>query len=102
FAAGVESQPQEVSDGHAWYLDRVLESQVQPCPCPLVRLELEDALAFEQDVTASDRVAGVARDYLGESRLARPVRPHQRMDLTSRNRQVYAPKYRVSALDLGV
>ena len=49
-----------------------------------------DVLALEQDLALGDLEVGVAHDRVGERRLARAVRPHQRVDLALADDQVEA------------
>jgi hypothetical protein len=70
---------------------RVLEGEKEAALGALVRLQLEDALAAEEDVPAGDLVRRVAHEGVRERGLAGPVRPHDGVDLAGRDGQVDAP-----------
>ena len=60
---------------------RILEREEEPRLRALVGARLGDVLAVEQDLPAGDLVRGVARDRVGQRRLARAVRSHDRVHL---------------------
>ena len=55
-----------------------------------MRLGLGDVLALEGDRALGDLIGGVAEQGVGERRLARAVRPHQRVDLAAGDVEVDA------------
>ena len=50
-------------------------------------------LAVQRDRALGDLIARVARDRVGQRRLARPVRPHDRVRLAGGHRQVHAAQH---------
>ena len=86
---------QEVGDGDAGHLDRILHGEEDAGACPLVHGHLQDVLAVEAHRAAGDRVLGVAGEGVGEGGLAGAVGPHDRVRLALLHCQVDA------AQDLG-
>src|SRR4029079_16427824 len=81
---------QEVRHRDAGDLDRVLHGEERAGAGALVDGHREDVLAVEGHRAAGDRVLGVAGDRVGQGRLARPVRAHDRVRLTGADGQVDA------------
>ena len=69
---------------------RVLEREEEAALCALVGAELGHVLAVEDDRAARDLVARVAHQGVRERRLARAVRPHDRVHLVRADREVDA------------
>ena len=69
---------------------RVLEREEEAELRALVGAESRDLLAVEERLAAGDLVGGVAHQRVGERRLARAVRAHQRVDLARAHREVDA------------
>ena len=77
---------QELQVGHAGDLDRILEAEEQARRGALVRLHREQVAAVERHATPSAHlIARPPAEHVGERRLARPVRPHDRMHLAGRD-----------------
>jgi hypothetical protein len=89
-ADGVDGRAQEVGHGHAGDRVRVLEGEEEPALRALVGGRLGDVLAVEADPAAGDPVGRVAGDRVGERRLARAVRAHDRVHLVRVDREVDA------------
>src|SRR4051794_12435761 len=89
---------QEVRDGDAGDLDRVLHGEEEPGAGALVDRHREDVLAVEGHRSARDRVLGVAGDRVGEGRLARAVGSHDRVRLARPDGQVDAAQDLLLAL----
>ncbi len=77
-----ESQPRDARDFHG-----VLEGEEHAFRGALVGVHLEEALAVPEDVALGDLVAGAPGEHVGERRFARPVRPHDRVHLSFRERE---------------
>ena len=102
-AVRVDGHAQEVRDGDAGNRVRVLEAEEETGARPLVRLQLEQVLAHEQDLALGGLVAGVAHQHVRERGLAGAVRPHDRVDLPARHLEVDAAQdLLVGVRDLGV
>jgi hypothetical protein len=67
---------------------RVLEREEEAALRALVRLELRQVLAVEEDPALGDLVRRVAGDRVRERGLARPVRAHDRVHLVAADREV--------------
>ena len=67
---------------------RVLEGEEEAEPGALVGRQLEDVAALPEDLAALDDVGRVAHQRVGEGRLARAVRAHDRVDLALADGQV--------------
>ena len=78
-----------VTPGHR---DRVLEGHEQAHPGALVGVGLGDVLALEDDLTLGHLEPRMAHDRVGERRLARAVRAHQRVDLALADGQIHTPE----------
>ena len=89
-AHGVDRLPQEVRDGDARDRVRVLEGEEEPGLRALVGAGLGDVLAVEEDLPLGDLVGRVAGDRVGERRLARAVRAHDRVHLVRGDREIDA------------
>ena len=77
----VDRGAQEAGDRHARNGVRVLEGEEEAALRALVRPQLQDRLAVEEDVALGDLVRRVAHERVGEGRLAGPVRAHDRVHL---------------------
>ena len=97
-ALGVERGAQEGHVADARDLDRILEREEQPRRRPLLRLEREQVLAVERRGALGDLVALAAGEHVGERRLARAVRPHDRMHLARPHLEVDALEDRLVLL----
>ena len=69
---------------------RVLEREEEPLLRALVGAGLGHVLAVEQDLALGDLVGGMAGDRVGEGRLARAVRAHDRVHLAGRHGEIDA------------
>ena len=86
----VDRAAQEARDRHAGDGVRVLEREEEAALGALVCLELEDALAVEQDVALGDPVGGMAHEGIREGGLPGAVRPHDGVHLVRVHCQVDA------------
>src|SRR5262249_3923799 len=75
-ALSVDRGAQERHGGDAGNLQRILERQKKPLGGALVGLHRQHVLAVEQHAAFLDLVLLLAGEYVGERRLARPVRAH--------------------------
>ncbi|ODN71252.1 hypothetical protein A6302_01449 [Methylobrevis pamukkalensis] len=89
-ALGVEGRLQEGHGGDARDLDRILEGEEEARRRALVRPHLQDRLAVEQDVAFGDLIVVLARQDIGQGRLAGAVRAHDGMDLAGLHDEVDA------------
>ena len=80
-AAGVERGAQEIGVVHAGDLDRVLEGEEHALARPLVGRHREQVAALIGDAALGDLIAVAPGQHRGQRRLARAVRPHDRMHL---------------------
>ena len=87
-ADGVDGGAEEAGHGHAGHGVRVLEGEEEAALRALVRPQLEDAFAVEEDVALGDLVARVAHERVGERGLSGPVRAHDRVHLVRVDREV--------------
>jgi hypothetical protein len=78
-ALRVQRRAQEGHVADAGDLDRVLEGEEQPVGGTLLRVHLQQVLAVQRGRAVRHLVAGAARQYVGKGRLARAVRPHDRV-----------------------
>ena len=78
-AASVEDHPQVLADRDAGDRHRVLEGHEEAGAGALVGVGLGQVLALEDDRALGHLERGVAHDRVRQGRLARPVRPHQRV-----------------------
>src|SRR5690606_19631308 len=78
-ALRIERLAQELDVGDAGNLDRVLKTEEQASGGPFVRLERKQVLTCERDRATSDLVPWAAAEHIGQRRLARAVRPHDRV-----------------------
>jgi hypothetical protein len=69
---------------------RILEGEEEAALRALVRAELDEVLAVEEDLTVGDLVRRVPHQRVGERRLAGAVRAHDRVHLAGVDRQVDA------------
>ena len=67
---------------------RVLEGEEEPELRALVGAQPADVLAVEERLAAGDLVGRVAHQRVGERRLARAVRAHQRVNLARADREI--------------
>ena len=72
----VDRGAEKVRDGHSRDGVRVLKREEQPALRALVGLELDEAVAVEEDVALGDLVGGVTHERVRERALAGAVRPH--------------------------
>ena len=86
----VDRGAQEARDGHARDRVRVLEREEEAALRALVGAELDEVLAVEEDLALGDLVGRVAHQRVGERRLARAVRAHDRVHLVRVDGQVDA------------
>ena len=86
-ALRVQRGAQEVHGGDAGDFDRILERQEHALGGALVGRHLQQVLAVEQDLAAGHLIAGLAGDDVGQRRLARAVRPHDRVHLALVHRE---------------
>ena len=77
----VERAPDEAGDAQAGDRGRVLEGEEHPEAGPLVGAQLQDVAALPRDLAAGHDIGRVAHQRVGERRLARAVRAHDRVDL---------------------
>ena len=89
-ALRVDRAAQEARDRDARDRVRVLEGQEEPALRALVGPQLDEVLAVEQDLALGDLVGRVPHQRVGERRLARAVRAHDRVLLVQVDRQVDA------------
>ena len=89
---------EEVRDGHAGDLDRVLHREEEAGAGTRVDRHLEHVLAVEEDLALDDVVLRVAGDRVGEGGLAGAVRPHDRVDLALVDDEVDAAEDLAGAL----
>ena len=101
-ALRVDRAAQEARDGDAGDRVRVLEREEQALLRALVGTELRDVDAVEQDLALGDLVGRMAHQRVGEGRLARPVRAHDRVLLVRVHRQVDALDDRGAVLERNV
>ncbi len=93
-------------EAHARHLGRVLEREEEPCLRSLPRFERQDVDAVEGHRPGEHLVARPSHQHVRERRLARAVRPHDRVHLAARDREVDAaedlasPGCGAEALDL--
>ncbi len=69
---------------------RILEREEEALLCALVGAGLGHVLAVEQDLPFGDLVGRMAGDRVGERRLARAVRAHDRVHLVRVDREIDA------------
>ena len=81
---------------------RVLEREEEPLLRALVGPGLGQVLAVEEDLALGDLVGGVAGDRVGQRRLARAVRAHDRVHLVRVDREVDALDDRGAVLERDV
>ena len=86
----VDRAAQERADGDSGDRVRILEREEEALLRALVGAGLGHVLAVEQDLPLGDLVGGVAGDRVGERRLARAVRAHDRVHLARRDGEVDA------------
>ena len=77
----VDRAAQEARDRHARNRVRILEREEEPALSALVGSHLDQVLAVEQDLALGDLVGRMPHQRVGERRLARPVRAHDRVHL---------------------
>ena len=80
-ALRVEAFAQELDVGHAGNFDRILEAEEQARGGALVRLQREQILPVERHRALGHLIARPPAEHIGQRRLARAVRPHDRMHL---------------------
>ena len=89
-ALRVERGAQERHGGDAGDFDRILEGEEEALGGALVGIEVEHVLAVEQDLPLRHLVVGLAGEHIGERRLARSVRAHDRVHLALVHREIEA------------
>ena len=87
----VDGRAKEARHGHAGDCVGVLEGEEEAALGALVRPELQDRLAVEEDVSLRDLVRGMAHERVRESGLPGPVGAHDRVHLVRVRGQVEAP-----------
>src|SRR5690606_21249242 len=80
-ALRVHRLAQQLDEGHARNLDRILEAEEQAGGGALMRFEREQVLPGEGHRTLGHLVPRPSAERIAERRLARAVRSHDRMDL---------------------
>ena len=88
----VQDRPQVLGHGHAGHRDRVLEGHEQAHPRALIGRGLGDVLPAKQDLALGHLEPRMTHDRVGERRLARAVRAHQRVNLALVDGQIHAPE----------
>src|SRR5690606_15631259 len=86
----LECRAKKVDERYAWNGCRVLEGEEETETCPLIRRQLEHILTLPIDRAFCHLVFRVAHQRVRERTLARAVRSHDRVDLTSTYLQVHA------------
>jgi hypothetical protein len=86
----VDRGAEKVRHGHAGDGVRVLEREEEASLRALIGLELEEALAVEEDLALGDLVRRVPHQRVGERGLARSVRTHHRVHLGNVDREIDA------------
>ena len=84
----VDRAPQEAGDGDSGNRVRILEREEETLLGALVRAELGDVLAVEQDLALRDLVGRVTHQRVRERGLPRAVRSHDRVLLVPVHREV--------------
>ena len=84
----VQRRAHEAGNGHAGNGVRVLEGEEEPELRALVGAQLAEVLPVEERLAAGDLVGRVAHQRVGERRLARAVRAHQRVNLARADREI--------------
>src|SRR3546814_1430476 len=84
-ALRIERFAQELDVRHAGDFDRILEAKEQASGGALVRFEGEKVLPVEIDRSLGHLITRPPAEHIGQSRLARAIRPHDRMDLARIN-----------------
>ena len=79
---------EEVAEADPGELHRVLEREEETVGGSFVRREPEQFLTVDRDGTAGDGVVVSAHQHVGECRLPRAVRPHERVHLTGTHLEV--------------
>src|SRR5208282_5804265 len=77
---------------------RILKRQKHPFERALIRLELQQIFSVEEYLAGCDLVVRLAGNNVGQGRLTRAVRPHDRRDLACVDAQAEAVDHRL-ALD---
>ncbi len=88
----VEGGGEEVVEPHARQLHRVLQREEQPARGTLVRGQVEQLVAVDGDRAAGDGVVAPTHQHVRERRLARAVRPHERVHLARPDLEVDPPQ----------
>ena len=84
---GIHRRLEEGHGRNARNFQRILEGEKKPRRRALMRFHLEDIHAVEQDFAFGDGVILLTRDDIGERRLARTVRAHDRRDFARLHRE---------------
>ena len=101
-ALRVDRAAQEARDGDAGDRVGILEREEEALLGALVGAELRDVDAVEQDLALGDDVGRVAHQRVGEGRLTRAVRSHDRVLLVGVHREVDALDDRGAVLERNV
>ena len=80
--AGLQGGADEVGDGDARDVARVLEREEDSGARPFIGLHLEKRAAIEEDIAAGDGIVRVAGNGFGHGGLARAIGAHDGMDFT--------------------
>src|ERR1700730_15135844 len=78
-ALRIDGSAQEGHAGNAGDFKGILKRQKQPLGCALVRRNAQDVVAVEQYLSLRNPVVRLSGKHVGKRRLARSVRPHDRM-----------------------
>ena len=87
-APGIDRRAQEIGVVHARDLDRVLEGQEHALAGPLVGRHVEQVAPEIADAALGDLVTLAPGQHRRQGRLAGAVRPHDRVHLARRDREV--------------
>jgi hypothetical protein len=82
---GVERRAQEGQGRNSGNLHGILKGEEDAARRPLLRLKGQQILAVQARAAAGGLIAGLAREDIGEGRLARPIGAHDRMHLARRD-----------------
>ena len=100
-ALRIEGRAQERHGGHAGDFERILEREKKPLGGALIGRKGQNVLAVEQHLALGDDVIGLAREHMGERRLARAVGAHDGVDAALADRKL-EPVEDLLAVDLDV
>jgi hypothetical protein len=83
----IHGGPQEIDRGHARDLNRILHGQEDAGGRALFRVLFQQVLAAKADAPGRDLIARLAREDVGQGRLARPVGAHDGVNFAGADRQ---------------